>query len=80
MSRKPLFDTPLTPQERVLRSNAKLKKSGGEVITLRIDKATIDAVDYLVQAMDSPNRADCIRRALQAHCSNIKHARGEFNA
>lgn len=80
MSRKSLFETPLTAKERAMRSNAKLKKAGGEVITLRLDKGSIEALNYLVRAMDSPNRADCIRKALQAHCANTKYARGEFNA
>lgn len=80
MSRKPLFDTPLTAKQRALRSNANLRKAGGEVLSLRLDKATIDAITYLLQTTTTTNRADCIRKAVQSHSAYIQHLRGEHNA
>jgi len=65
MARKSLFDKPMTPKERAMRSAANLKKSGGEVVGLRLEPADIQSLNRLIALGHGKNKSDAIRAAVR---------------
>lgn len=65
MARKSLFDKPMTPKERAMRSAANLKKAGGEVVGLRLEPADIQSLNQLIALGHGKNKSDAVRAAVR---------------
>lgn len=74
MPRTPIGKAPMTTSERLNRSTAKLKESGGARKTFRLDKASVRKLEALAVASNLSQTQVVMRLLATATKQNLKGA------